>query len=135
MRELTATDHEWISAHLTEYARRGVGPATFAQYAALVYALARSDEWRLPDDPFASQWWMKPEPPQVVCPPPGRVAVLPALTPHQDWLLGRAAHAAVHGRWRLWDGQWREVAELEYPRPLHWFSPDEIVRVDIEESL
>lgn len=125
MRELTAADYQQIHAELDALQRIYMwGPGKLAYVAMLLIQLAKTEPlWQVPDDPFAdAQRAMmrifEPAPAPVVCPPPGRVAVLPQLDDTQTWLLGRAANAAVHGRWRLWDSEWRPVAELDYP-PSH----------------
>lgn len=124
MRELTAADRERVAEQVAAMQRVNMwGPAKLATVHLLLLNLARHEPfWPIPDDPVWPMWEWPPAP----CPPPGHVAVLPTLTPYQDWLLGRAAHAAVHGRWRLWDGQWREIAELDTSTG-RWSGPASLV--------
>lgn len=116
MKDLAAADREWIRARLDEYARHGTSPARFARYALLLHIAVRN-QWVIPDNPFPEPWpepaeWAWPRPPAtVVCPAPGSVAVLPHLDTIQSLVLDRAAQAAVHGRWRLFDREWNEIAD------------------------
>jgi hypothetical protein len=109
VRELTTTDYERIHAQVNALQRVYMwGPAKLAYVAVLLTQIARTEPlWPTPEEPA----WPIPDPPPT-CAPLVRSAVPPALTPDQTWLLARAATAAAHGRVRLWNAEFGEIAEL-----------------------